>query len=95
MKYRAVLHYDLFTDRQVLVVRTKDGYLSAITEKACSGMQQMEPLMDGDSVEFVQAIMDAGWKAGLKPLGYEDASRELTATKFHLEDMRILAKVIK
>jgi hypothetical protein len=49
--------------------------------------------MTEGSREFVQAIMDAGWKAGLKPAGYEDAGRELTATKFHLEDMRTLAGV--
>lgn len=40
---------------------------------------------------FLQAAMDAAWKIGLKPEGYEEASSELKATKFHLEDMRELA----
>lgn len=59
--------------------------------------EEIEPFIEGKNnvTNFVQAVMDAGWKAGLKPAGYEDASRELTATKFHLEDMRLLAKVKK
>ncbi len=96
MNFKAKLHYDFMTDQEHLVVRTDNGYLHSMVITTLAGPHEtIQPLMTQDSREFIQAIMDAGWKAGLKPAGYEDASRELTATKYHLEDMRVLAKVKK
>lgn len=43
--------------------------------------------------DFLRAIMDVAWDAGIRPTGVEDHTNELKATRFHLEDMRLLAKV--
>ena len=45
--------------------------------------------------DFLRAIMDAAWEAGIRPTGFEDHTNELKATRYHLEDMRLLSKVIK
>ena len=45
--------------------------------------------------DFLRAIMDTAWEAGLRPTGFADHTNELKATRFHLEDMRLLAKVRK
>ncbi len=42
---------------------------------------------------FLQAAMDQAWEIGLRPTGHTDNSSELAAVRFHLEDMRTLAKV--
>lgn len=42
---------------------------------------------------FLQAALDAAWERGLRPAGYADHKNELTAVRYHLEDMRKLAKV--
>jgi len=44
---------------------------------------------------LLQALVDAAWEQGIRPKGSEDTHGELKATKFHLEDMRTLAKVNK
>jgi hypothetical protein len=53
--------------------------------------------MDGydDTRSFLQAAMDCAWENGMRPAAYEDSRQELTATKYHLEDMRKLSKVDK
>ena len=49
-----------------------------------------------DQVEnFLQAAMDEAWEIGLRPTGHEDYTNELKAVRYHLEDMRLLAKVRK
>jgi hypothetical protein len=45
--------------------------------------------------DFLRAIMDVAWGTGIRPTGFEDHTNELKATRFHLEDMRLLAKVVK
>jgi hypothetical protein len=42
---------------------------------------------------FLRAIMDEGWKLGVRPTAFQDHTNELTAVRYHLEDMRKLAKV--
>lgn len=37
---------------------------------------------------FIQAIIDAAWDAGMRPANFKEHESELTATKYHLEDMR-------
>ncbi len=44
---------------------------------------------------FLQAAMDSAWELGLRPTGFRDHTNELTAVRYHLEDMRLLAKVRK
>jgi hypothetical protein len=41
--------------------------------------------------DFLQAIMDAGWEQGIRPRKFKDHTNELTAVRYHLEDMRALA----
>lgn len=43
--------------------------------------------------DFLRAMMNAAWERGLRPDGYENHTNELAAVRFHLDDMRKLAKV--
>lgn len=43
--------------------------------------------------ELLQAMMDAAWQIGLRPTGVADPTNELTAVRYHLEDMRQLANI--
>ena len=52
-----------------------------------------EEMKEDGMVSFLQAAMDAAWEAGLRPLGYEDTRQKVGALRYHLEDMRLLAKV--
>ncbi len=47
----------------------------------------------GDVENFLQAALEAAWALGMRPQGFKDRSDELTAVRYHLEDMRALAKV--
>lgn len=47
----------------------------------------------GDVTGFLQAAMDEAWRIGLRPAGFADTANELKATRYHLEDMRKIAKV--
>ena len=40
--------------------------------------------------QFLQAMMNAGWKRGLRPVGFDPSAGELAAVNRHLEDMRKL-----
>lgn len=42
---------------------------------------------------FLQAALEQAWEIGLRPKGFADNSSELAAVRYHLEDMRTLAKV--
>jgi len=46
-----------------------------------------------ETEQFLQAVIDAAWTSGYRPAGWQDHESQLTATKYHLEDMRKLAKV--
>ncbi len=48
-----------------------------------------------ESEDFLRAIMDVAWNVGIRPTGFEDHTNELKATRYHLEDMRLLSKVRK
>jgi len=50
-----------------------------------------KPLYDDGS--FLQAMLDAAWEAGFRPKDFKDHTNEFTAVRYHLEDMRKLAKV--
>ncbi len=51
--------------------------------------------MSEETDDFLRAIIDAAWEHGIRPTGFQDHTNELTAVRFHLEDMRLLAKVVK
>ena len=44
-----------------------------------------------DGAAFLQAMLDVAWEAGLRPASFKDHTNELTAVRYHLEDMRKLA----
>lgn len=44
---------------------------------------------------FLQAALDTAWEIGLRPKGFADNASEISAVRYHLEDMRLLAKVRK
>lgn len=48
-----------------------------------------------DVDEFLQAALDCAWGLGMRPKGWNDraSDQELAAVRYHLEDMRALAKV--
>lgn len=47
----------------------------------------------GDVTGFLQAALDAAWELGMRPTAYADHTNELKAVRYHLEDMRQLAKL--
>lgn len=55
----------------------------------------LEAVQDGFPTvrDFMQAVLDEAWAHGLRPKSFESHENELTAVRYHLEDMRKLAKV--
>ena len=49
-----------------------------------------QPIPPDEVEDFLRACMDAAWELGIRPTGYEDHKNELTAVRYHLEDMRRL-----
>lgn len=47
----------------------------------------------GDVTGFLQAMADLAWEQGIRPSGFKDHTAELGAVRYHLEDMRKIAKV--
>lgn len=39
---------------------------------------------------FLQAALDCAWEAGMRPAGWQDHGREVSALRDHLHDMRAL-----
>jgi hypothetical protein len=77
--------------------------LGVVQELAIESVQEGMVITQGNGIlgassfeeadDFLRAIMDVAWEAGMRPTGFEDHANELKATRFHLEDMRLLAKV--
>ncbi|KKL55824.1 hypothetical protein LCGC14_2251570 [marine sediment metagenome] len=44
-----------------------------------------------DAKGFMQSIMDAAWRIGMRPEGWEGSEGQVRAMRDHLEDMRTLA----
>lgn len=57
------------------------------------GDWQSESVPTDDIRGFLQAALDQAWELGLRPKGVTDNTDELAAVRYHLEDMRALAKV--
>ena len=47
------------------------------------------------NADNAQSLMDDLWNAGIRPSNAEEAAGELKATKYHLEDLREMLRVIK
>lgn len=88
--------------------RAPDGTLHAVTTMQTHATEPglvYEPLLSesredvqdntGDVSGFLQAALQAAWDLGMRPQGFADHKNELTAVRYHLEDMRTLAMVTK
>ncbi len=69
--------------------------LEEVPRHGVSSVGADQPIPMGQVEGFLQAAMDAAWGLGLRPTGFKDHTNELTAVRYHLEDMRLLAKVRK
>lgn len=100
--------YDITSDGFELFVRLVDntGQRWAVdpltlTKQARTGAKPMMSATRsdredgiGDDIDgFLQAALELAWEIGLRPQGYADPTNELGAVRYHLEDMRKLAKV--
>lgn len=87
-------------------IRAPDGSLHTVQEMRATPTEDglvPSPLLSetwndqqdnlGDVTGFLSAAMQAAWDLGMRPKGFADHSNELTAVRYHLEDMRLLAKV--
>lgn len=54
------------------------------------GMEVPVAIETQHTKEFVQAIMNAGWEAGMRPHGYKDEASSITRIEDHLADMQRL-----
>lgn len=105
MKWRFKLDYQPWSDRTRLYIgqikdqwdRGSSAIVTGITLKTIEGgSYHADDVALGDGgKEFLQAAMDEAWEQGLRPAGFQDFKNELAAVRFHLEDMRLLAKVRK
>lgn len=65
--------------------------LSDATMKSKSGHFGSD--LNPEFADFLQSIVDAAWRYGIRPRGLPDHSNELKAVREHLADMRKLAKI--
>ncbi len=86
----------------VLIREDVDGTRAVVTDIQFEkidrhGLATKQPQLFGcgESEDFLRAVMDAAWENGIRPTGFKDHTKELTAVRYHLEDMRLLAKVKK
>jgi hypothetical protein len=92
--------------RIYVALRRHDGSLAIVeppltlrTLEQHSFMVPEDALIDDSKSEhfesrlFLQAMADAAWDAGIRPTQMRAVTDEMTATKYHLEDMRRLVGV--
>lgn len=56
---------------------------------------QLEDNLGFSVDQFLQAMLERAWERGLRPKKFEAVENEMKAVRYHLEDMRLLAKVRK
>lgn len=77
-----------------------DGSTDLVSPMSFQKVQEgveIKPALEGSTetvLAIIQSIVDAAWEEGIKPRGLEDNRNELTATKAHLEDMKLAYKVL-
>ncbi len=69
----------LKTVEQGVLLTGQSGLLGDTTREECK--------------EFLRSLMDAAWDIGIRPIKFTDHTNELTAIRYHLEDMRTLSKL--
>jgi hypothetical protein len=77
-----------------LILEAKPPHSFAGPEDALIDDSRVSTYEDRTDVRgFLQAMSDAAWEIGIKPKQMESHASELTAVRYHLEDMRQLAGV--
>lgn len=66
-----------------------------VTAPCASETREQQQDGPGLVTGLLQAMLDQAWAMGMRPAGYDakDQGAELAAVRYHLEDMRLLAKV--
>ncbi len=105
--WKAYLESQQWRDRRCLHLRRRDpmgGQVGIVQPFTTHIIKEGELMPESDGVlgefsqetdDFLRAIMDVAWDAGIRPTSFEDHANELKATRYHLEDMRVLSKVVK
>jgi len=104
MSWRTWVSTDFLYGRTRLAIfrKTDMGRTECITPFVIRALDNAVQTSDGDFAmiaepgevnAFLQAMLDAAWEQGLRPQGYVEKTDELAAVRYHLEDMRHLAKV--
>lgn len=106
MTWKVFLHSEPWADRNVLIIsRVTSGGEMAFMQTPTLEVTEEGEYVDPDKYgirlngverdDFLRAMANAAWDAGIKPTALEDHTNELKAVRYHLEDMRTLAKVNK
>ena len=105
--WKAYLETQQWRDRRCLHLRRRDpmgGQVGIVQALTMHSVKEGTLIPESDGVlgdfsdetdDFLRAIMDVAWSDGLRPTGFADHTNELKAVRYHLEDMRLLSKVIK
>ncbi len=104
-RWRCYVHRDWATDNNLLYVYISEPHSPVIhmatgitfreSDQSILG-KDMEPLItvtraeQQDNCDFLRAVFDACWQAGMRPEKFEDNSSEIASIRYHLEDMRKL-----
>ncbi len=100
--YRGAIERNILSDNSTLFLLEKgdDGkrFTLRLDRVECEAgsptpREQTTILPSHDMNDLLRLFLNLAWNAGLRPDGFEDHTNELKATRFHLEDMRLLAKV--
>lgn len=75
---------------QVQMVASTLDWGAAVTPALTETLEASQDNV-GDVTGFLQAALDVAWAAGMRPKGIAEAASELSAVRYHLEDMRTLA----
>ncbi len=97
MRIRAVVYEDMSLALSKLHIITDDGtgrrralMIDDKTVDVPTGCPMPLAYPPEHTRELVQAIMDAAWEVGMRPVGYEDERSSVKRIENHLEDMRRL-----
>ena len=105
MSVKAHVEHNWANDDLRLYIKRWEGWRGAATVSYVSGFiwseakpgDDIKPVhidtreMREDNVSLCQALLDALWASGLRPLGYQDTRESVAALNRHLEDMRAIA----
>lgn len=88
-------------DTEIVILAEGPGYEAIVTKLEFYKLElgQIPPfeggwIIDngvGKQADFLQAMLDGAWEAGLRPTGYSNVSEAMRASDKHLQDMRAIA----